>query len=232
MDITNTISKKSNSESKTRQRIGKYLERMIGASVFEREDWNLIKSFKRPIGWRPKNYERALLAFIWGFSKAIQGETDYKHYLDELQSIKGHEFSRNYFKRPEQLEIWILEVRAAFQMFAKNYDEAILLMEEATKIEENLPSPSGPPRIIKPTYEWLGEILLQANKPEEAAKQFEISLSRHPKRARSLIGAARAAVRQNKPIEASKKYSQFISIWKHADLDLPEFKEAESYLKQ
>ena len=32
-------------------------------------------------------------------------------------------------------------------------------------LEEKLPAPSGPPRILKPSYELLGEVYLKAGKP-------------------------------------------------------------------
>ena len=230
-DILDENVKAAPPDLKTRQRVRKYLERMIGASVFERGDWTWIEAFKEPLGWKPKGYTRAVLAFIRGFSEGIRGRIDSKKYLNELQTIKNGGFSKNYFKRPEHLDIWSLEIQAAIQVSKKNYDEAIFIMKKATVMEGELPSPSGPPGIIKPTFEWLGEIFLQAGKPEEAAQQFAISLSRHPYRARSLLGSARAAALQNKLVEASKKYSSFIDIWKHADSDLPELKEARNYLR-
>src|SRR5262249_21524957 len=49
--------------------------------------------------------------------------------------------------------------------------------------------PSGPPLVIKPAHELFGEILLRAQRPQEAAEQFATSLRRHKNRARSLLGA-------------------------------------------
>ena len=46
--------------------------------------------------------------------------------------------------------------------------------------------------MIKPAHELLGEILLRAARPKEAVEPFATSLRRHPNRARSLLGAARA----------------------------------------
>ena len=110
--------------------------------------------------------------------------------------------------------------------------KAIAFLQKATTIEEKLPTPSGPPRIIKPTYELLGEILLSMGKPKEAAQQFATSLSRHPNRARSILGAARASANQGNKKEARRKYLQFLTIWKHADQNLPELHESRNYLEQ
>ena len=105
-------------------------------------------------------------------------------------------------------------------------------MEKATTLEEKLPAPSGPPRIIKPTFELFGEILLRAGKPKEAVKQFAISILRHPNRARSLLGVARAAADSGDRQGAIAGYTKFLAVWSKADPDLPELKEARSYLKK
>ena len=114
----------------------------------------------------------------------------------------------------------------------KDFEEAISLMEKATALEEKLPAPSGPPRIIKPTFELFGEILLSAGKPEEAARQFAISLLRHPNRARSLLGSARAAADSGDRQGGIDGYSKFLGAWSQADPDLPELNEARSYLEK
>ena len=67
------------------------------------------------------------------------------------------------------------------------------LLDQATVLEESLPPPSGPPDLIKPTHELYGEVLLFMDRPKEAQQQFERALFRHPNRARSLLGLARAA---------------------------------------
>ena len=92
-------------------------------------------------------------------------------------------------------EIKELEVSAAIAASKQNFTEAIELMKRATTLEEEMSPPSGPPSLIKPSHELFGEILLSANRPKEAAEQFGIALLRQPNRARSLLGAARAAAK-------------------------------------
>jgi hypothetical protein len=58
-------------------------------------------------------------------------------------------------------------------------------MRHAAALEEALPSPPGPPLVIKPAHELFGEILLRAKRPKEAAEQFATSLRRHKNHARS-----------------------------------------------
>jgi predicted Zn-dependent protease len=113
-----------------------------------------------------------------------------------------------------------------------DHAKAIALMKQATSLEEQGGAPSGPPPLIKPTHELFGEILLRAGKPAEAAEQFKISLLRQPNRARSLLGAARAAAQSGNQSAALTAYATLIDQWKQADSGLPELREARDYLKQ
>ena len=72
-------------------------------------------------------------------------------------------------------------------------------------MEEQTSAPYGPPNLIKPTHELFGEILLRAGKPAEAAEQFKIALLRQPNRARSLLGAARAAAQSGNQAAATRR---------------------------
>lgn len=218
--------------SKPNKRVGKYYVRMVGASVFERERWQSAEALLAPAGWKPKPYSKAALLFVRGFSAAMLGRPEADSHLASLNAIRKEGFDENHFKHPEQLDIWGLEIQAAIRASNKDHDEAIALMKQATALEEKLPAPSGPPRIIKPTFELFGEILLRAGKPEEAAKQFAISLLRHPNRARSLLGQARAAADSGDRQAAIDGYSKFLAVWSQADPDLPELNEARSYLEK
>ena len=114
----------------------------------------------------------------------------------------------------------------------KDHAKAIELMKKATALEEQTSAPYGPPHLIKPTHELFGEILLRAGKPAEAAEQFKIALLRQPNRARSLLGAARAAAQSGNQPARSTAYAHSIEQWKQADDGLPELREARDYLKQ
>ena len=95
-----------------------------------------------------------------------------------------------------------------------------------------MPPPLGPPSVIKPAHELFGEILLRAKRPKEAAEEFATSLRRHKNRARSLLGAARAAAQSGDTKGAAKAYAQFSRQWRQAGARSPELREAQEYLKQ
>lgn len=125
-----------------------------------------------------------------------------------------------------------LEVAAVAASARKEHDKANDLMKQAIALEERMGTPYGPPILIKPSHELFGEILLRADKPAEAAEQFKIALLRQPNRARSLLGAARAAAKMGDQRNAMSAYTRFREQWRDADKGLPELLEAQSFLKQ
>ena len=125
-----------------------------------------------------------------------------------------------------------LEIAALSASIKKDYTKAIELMKKATALEEQMAPPSGPPALVKPTHELFGEILLRAGKPAEAATQFGVALLRQPNRARSLLGAARAAAQSGDNATAAANYSKLLEQWNQADEGLPELREAREFLKR
>jgi tetratricopeptide (TPR) repeat protein len=125
-----------------------------------------------------------------------------------------------------------LEVMALTESLKNNHEQAIEFMKRAVAAEEQLAPPSGPPTLIKPTHELFGEILLRAGKPNEAAAQFDKALLRQPNRARSRLGAARAAAQKGDQQSARAFYAKLAEQWQQADKDLAELREVQDYLKQ
>jgi hypothetical protein len=160
---------------------------------------------------------------------------DAQKYRAELATIREEQSGS---KEPfiaqvvKMTEIQELEIAALINVAKSDFDDAIKTMKHATALEEAMPPPSGPPTVIKPPHELFGEILLRAGHPKEAAQQFATSLLRHPNRARSLLGAARAAAQNGDPRGAAHAYAQFSRQWQQGDAKLPERGEAQNYLKQ
>lgn len=109
-------------------------------------------------------------------------------------------------------------------------DEGLELLAQAAALEEALDPPSGPPETIKPAHELYGDVLLALERPEEAAEQYEVSLRRTPRRALSLLGAARAAAARGDRETAEERYRTLLEVWDRADDGLPAVGEAREYL--
>jgi tetratricopeptide (TPR) repeat protein len=125
-----------------------------------------------------------------------------------------------------------LETRALTLSLGNDLPQAIEIMKRAVGLEEQMAPPSGPPALIKPTHELFGEILLRGGKPAEALEQFNKALLRQPNRARSLLGAARAATAKGDQQAARAFYARLAEQWQQADNDLAELREVQDSLKQ
>jgi tetratricopeptide (TPR) repeat protein len=97
-------------------------------------------------------------------------------------------------------------------------DRAIGLLREAAAREEKLPVEFGPPVIVKPSFELLGEVLLAAGRAEEAVAAFRRSLELAPKRWLSLRGLAQAAEKAGDRDTAERARADWRAIWHAADV--------------
>ena len=92
--------------------------------------------------------------------------------------------------------------------------QAVTLLEDAVQIEESMRPPNGAADPVKPAHELLGEVLMQAGKPADAAAAFDKCLLRMPNRARSLYGSAKAHAAAGHKDTAVERYQMLTSFWK------------------
>ena len=67
-------------------------------------------------------------------------------------------------------------------------DEGIRLLRNAAEAEAALPPPFGPPALLKPSYEMLGDELLALGRKSEAAEAYKKALAAAPNRRLSVLG--------------------------------------------
>jgi tetratricopeptide (TPR) repeat protein len=173
--------------------------------------------------------------FARGLAAAAAGSADARRAVDALKATRERIADAKVpviARLAPVLEIQALEIAAAASAADGQFDEAIRTMEQAVAVVETIPPPPGPPPTIKPPHELFGEILLAAGRPEQAAQQFAASLFRHPDRARSLLGAARATAQSGDSDSAAAVYSEFLRQWQPADRQLPELDEAQDFAEQ
>jgi len=117
------------------------------------------------------------------------------------------------------------ELEALLASVGSDGTRALALAKEAAASEDALNFDFGPPAVVKPARELLGELLLAAGKPGEARAEFESSLARAPNRALSLLGLARAAARSGDRGASEDAYRRLSAVWRRADADLPDLAE-------
>jgi Tfp pilus assembly protein PilF len=77
----------------------------------------------------------------------------------------------------------------------------------------------GPPTLLKPTHELLGETLLKAGRAKEAQAEFRRALTLAPKRSRSLLGLMRASKAAGDNAAAMAATKELRAVWHQADPD-------------
>lgn len=113
------------------------------------------------------------------------------------------------------------ELSALIALQGGQQDQAIALLKEAVALEETMRPPNGAADPVKPSHELLGEVLLVAGKPADAAQAFDTCLLRMPNRARSLIGSARAHSAAGHKDVAAERFNALQQFWKGAPLSNP-----------
>ena len=217
---------------------------MTAAFIVETERWDLATRLFDPLPGKAErqaatqdsfDLAQPLRIFVSGLAAAVKSAADAQKSITELRAIDKQQADTQGppgVRISTVLEIQELEIAAVAGASKDNFNEASEIMKKATAKEESMSPPSGPPTLIKPSHELFGEILLHAGRPTEATQQFATSLLRQPNRARSLLGAARAAVQSGDTEGAAVAYANFLRQWRQGDAQLPELHEAQDYLKR
>lgn len=109
------------------------------------------------------------------------------------------------------------ELAAVIQFAEGNQEKAVQVLSTATKIEENMSFMFGPPAIVKPSHELLGEMYLELGNYDDALKMFEAAMKRAPRRALSLKGLAKALEGAGEVARANETKELLQEIRHHAD---------------
>ncbi len=209
------------------RKVSRNYDEMVAHYVVETEQWEAAADLLPGPSSAQTKPSTPLALFTRGYAAAMLKRPEAARALADLQQMRSEPDQGG--KIPIIREV---SLRALIAASSGTLDDAIAHMREAVSLEESLSAPSGPPWTIKPPHELLGELLLAADRPEEARTAFTTALDRHPNRARALLGAARAAARMADHRLAVKGYREFEAVWKQADPTRPELVEARRYLRR
>ena len=120
------------------------------------------------------------------------------------------------------IHVMNMELQAIMRYESGRKEEGIELMKKASEMEGNMDFMFGPPIIAKPSYELLGEMLLETGQLTEAVTAFETSLKRAPGRTQSLQGLEKAYSQLGESEKASTVQQQLEENLAKADLEVQE----------
>ena len=94
--------------------------------------------------------------------------------------------------RQVAVDVMEKELEALVFLARGDNQQAVAIMGAAADLEDSMNLQFGPPVPVKPSHELFGEILLELDRPEEAAEQFRLGLARAPNRSLLVSGLAEA----------------------------------------
>ncbi|HEV7445850.1 MAG TPA: hypothetical protein VGO18_24960 [Steroidobacteraceae bacterium] len=128
---------------------------------------------------------------------------DARRDVDEIARLRAELASAHDAYWMEQLDVQAEAARAWIALGERRVDEAIASMLAAADREDRTEKHVAMENRLSPMRELLGELLLEASRPAEAQREFELSLTSVPNRFRSLAGAGRAAALAGHEAQAS-----------------------------
>jgi tetratricopeptide (TPR) repeat protein len=192
----------------------------------ERNDWAAAMALEVH-AYPSIPHVEAITHFVRAFGFAQSGDAaSARKEIAELERLRNLDTELKDAYWSEQIEIQRLGASAwAARAEGKN-DEALSLLRSASQREDATEKAAVTPGPLKPAREQLGEMLLLANQPAQALKEFEETLTREPRRFRAVYGAAHAAQLAGDRVKARGYYQQLVEICKASDTDRTELQEA------
>jgi len=199
---------------------------MLTRYVVEAEDWGAAA--KIPLVVPSRDFLAAKLQ-LEAMAAAANKDAAGARVAAEKLALLAQEPGQHSFVQ----QIIMVQAKEAQGLAAKaagNADEAVAKMKEAVAIEDSIDDLSQPPYPILPANELLGTLLMDMNRPADAAERFVQTLKRTPGRPKAIYGIARAAEARGDDATARQRYQEFLQIWKGADPERPEVATAKEFL--
>jgi tetratricopeptide (TPR) repeat protein len=155
-----------------------------------------------------------------------------RHYDELLRRSRAASTDDAYSANTTVPDILNKQMQALLHLESGDRKAALTLLRDASKMEDAIPLEFGPPDVVKPTHELLGEVLLGFGQAAEAQREFVRALALAPGRARSLLGLGRAALAAGDTAVARKALGDLRQAWHAADSGLAELAELNRMLVQ
>jgi tetratricopeptide (TPR) repeat protein len=197
--------------------------------AIERGAWAEAATLQVP--HTPYPQAEAITWFGRALGAARSGDlADARRDIDEITRLRGELASTHDAYWMEQLDVQADAAKAWIALGERRLDEAIASMRAAADREDRTEKNVAMENRLSPMRELLGELLLEAGRPAEAQREFELSLTSVPNRFRSLAGAGRAAALAGHKAQARLHYEQLLVLARDADSDRPPLKAAREFL--
>lgn len=200
------------------QRLG-IVANLRAREAIETERWSAVAPAEPTAGEDGYSYSR----FVAGFAAARRGDRAGAERVLALLAQDNRDSEARVGDTGDKVVPLILEkeLRAELLRLDGQGEAAVALLNQATALEDGMPFEFGPPVVVKPSHELLGETLLALQRAPEAVLEFRRGLALAPNRARSLLGLLRAAQAAGDSATAAEATRALRVVWHRADVPLP-----------
>ena len=192
--------------------------------ALELHDWQKAASLTPVPGAEPEFHGVTYLTRALGAARSGQLAEAQKD-IDEVKTIantvRGKKTGDEAF-----LERQVGEEQAWIDHAEGKDDEAIKLLRTIAEKETDGFSESG----YLPAQELLGDLLLEAKRPQQALMEYQADLKQNPNRFNGLYGAARAAEEAGKQSDAEEYYALLVKTCEGGSSTRPELSRARELL--
>ncbi len=160
---------------------------MRGHQIIDTENWALADDWSAEY----ETDNRAAINYIFtsAYAAVKMGNVEKaRQNLDRLMETP----------KSKERDIQINQIKSLLLIEEGNVEEGLKLLNETVVAESALPIDFGPPTIVKPSHELLGDVLMEMRKYKEAMEAYEKQLERTPKRRRALMGKEQAEMMVSK----------------------------------
>ncbi len=177
---------------------------------------------------------RAMDVFARGYAALQSGDRALaQDRLKELAAIRADAPRADAFSQnPSVPAVLELQLRGLLMLRERKEDEGLKLLREAARLEDVIPLEFGPPDVVKPSHELLGEVLFELKEHAESQREFVRALELAPGRSRSLLGLGRAAFARSDTVVAQRALTVLQQNWRAADKTLPQLAEVAGMLER
>ena len=187
--------------------------------------------FGKEFPWGRFPQSEAQLVFARGLGAARAGDAAAaRRDADRLGALRDGLAAAKVGYWAEQVDIQRQVVSAWVARAEGRKDEALTLLRTAAEREDATEKHPVTPGPLAPARELLADMLLEANEPAQALREYEAAMRVEPNRFRGLYGAARAAELSGDRTKARTYYSQLVTLGEKADGERPELRQAKTFL--
>jgi len=197
--------------------------------AIERGEW--AEAAELPVAPSPYPQAEAITWFGRALGAARSGDpVDARRDVNELARLRAKLSAAKDEYWVAQLDIYTQAAEAWIALAEHRPRRALMSMREAADREDRTEKNVAMENRLSPMRELLGELLLEAGRPDEAQREFDASLQTVPNRYRSLAGAARASGLLRHEQDARTYHERLLTLTRDADSERPGILAARAYV--